>query len=91
MTGLTLSNIEAVGLRNITEKYMDEFVRNEIAGTQDYDRTVPFEEIPERFFYEFYDMEPGTYDKVFRRDGHGTLAEETKEWFRREQERRHLI
>jgi hypothetical protein len=88
MTGLSLSNIELVGLRKITENFMKELVEQKIAGAKE--TMLPADEIPARFFLEFYDMDPGTYIELTSNES-GNFNELEKEWFRIEQERRHLI
>jgi hypothetical protein len=87
--GIKLTTIEGVGLRMITEKYMQEMIRDRVNGRHYENLTVPEEEIPEIFLYEFYGLFPGDYSKI-PREGHvEEMKEEYKEWFRREQARLH--
>jgi hypothetical protein len=87
MTGLKLSNIEAVGLRKITEEVMKQMSDEAVGGINGHTMVAPFEEIPARFFQKFFDIDIDTYINL-PRDGSGDFDEVTKQWFKREQEKR---
>jgi hypothetical protein len=90
--GITLTNIELVGLRVITEKTLKEFYlqekekvskpnKEESLSDIDYKK-----EILARFFLEFYGLSPADLDRL---DGENS-EEIFKEYFRRKQESLHL-
>lgn len=87
--GIKLTNIEAWGLRKITEKYMKEMVRNEISGISFRTKTVPAEEIPARFLYEFYGISNYQYDRLPKNEDQQDFTEGVKEWFRIRQKKLH--
>ena len=100
ITGLTLSNLEAVGLRKITEEVMQQMAQERIEGVSGHTIASPVEEIPARFFLEFYDIPAGQFWKLFpSKLKSGDIVDKesfkptelTKEFFRREQEKKHLI
>ena len=94
-SGLKLSNIELVGLRNIAEEFMKEMVKNEIGKVSGHNRLVPYEEIPARFFWKFYGIRQDEFNSLFPTDkdekGDPITKESTKKYFQKLQEERHLI
>ena len=94
-SGLKLSNIELVGLKKITGDFMKKMVNDKIRGISGENRLVPYEEIPARFFWEFYGIRQDEFNSLFPADedgkGHSTVKESTKKYFQKLQEERHLI
>jgi hypothetical protein len=86
--GITLSNIEALGLRKITEQVLKEAIEarsSELAsGLESLSLVDPQKEIPARFFYEFYNLSPQNLEDLYTNDG-----DKFKEFFRRRQETLH--
>jgi len=88
--GITLSNIELVGLRKITEEVLKEFYKQEKdanpEGPESLSWIDPNKEIPGRFFLEFYDLYMEDVDRLMEENS----DEIFKEYFRRKQTSLHL-
>ena len=86
--GITMSNIEALGLRKITEQVLMEAIEvrtNELSsGLESLSLVDPQKEIPARFFYEFYNLSPQNLEDLYAND-----ENKFKEFFRRRQETLH--
>lgn len=89
-TGLKLSNIEAAGLRRITQDVMRRLVEEGVEGVSGNTMVATCEEIRPRFFQEFFDVDVRALGNL-PRDESGNFDKATREWFRIEQEKRHLI
>lgn len=87
--GITLTNIEATGLRMITEKVLQEIVDVETSGRplgEDSDSVMdPKDEIQARFLHEFYDIGPKEVESLYNNNDETFF----KEFFRRRQETLH--
>lgn len=84
LTGLTLTTIEAVGLRRIAVAVLGQLAEHKANRTSDEQLFMPYEEITNRFLFHFYG--------VCRHDIKGLVSGNgVKEWFRKEQEKMHLI
>ena len=84
MLGITLSNIEGSGLRQITQEVIRSVAED---GANGMDQTGSYYvEIEDRFLREFYDVR---LDELpIRKDG--SLDEATKEYFREKQKEKHF-
>ena len=89
--GINLSNIEATGLRLITQKVLKETVELErkalSSGKESLSRIDPGNEILARFFLEFYNLSPKNLEDLY------TQNDETifQEYFRRKQSSSHFL
>jgi len=89
MTGLKLSNIERFYLHKIAKNIQAQTEQEKQKKVNGFTKILPYKEIPARFFYELYDLDFDKYNNLPRTDCGFDKA--TQEWFKKEQEERHLI
>ncbi|MBI2410392.1 MAG: hypothetical protein HYV32_00655 [Candidatus Kerfeldbacteria bacterium] len=89
MTGLQLTTIEGVGLRRITEECWNQYQRYVAQGVHSDNLFSMTEEVPARFFVEFYGLTDAELSFLF--PSNIPTPESTKQYFKKLQAENHLL